>query len=82
MNQDQEQIREFVVECREGLDRMDSVLVALEATPGERTGLDIVFRTLHTIKGNCGFLNFPRLGAIAHAGESLLSKLFSSKSTV
>jgi|JI6StandDraft_1071083.scaffolds.fasta_scaffold04438_2 two-component system chemotaxis sensor kinase CheA len=82
MNQDQEQLREFVVECREGLDRMDSVLVALEATPGERTGLDIVFRTLHTIKGNCGFLNFPRLGAIAHAGESLLSKLFSSKSTV
>lgn len=82
MDQDREQIREFVVECREGLDRMDSVLVALEATPGERTGLDIVFRTLHTIKGNCGFLNFPRLGAIAHAGESLLSKLFSSKSTV
>lgn len=82
MNHDQDYIREFVVECREGLDRIDNVLVALEATPGERTGLDIVFRALHTIKGNSGFLNFPKLGAVAHAGESLLSKLFGSALTV
>ena len=82
MSHDQDYIREFVVECREGLDRIDNVLVALEATPGERTGLDIVFRALHTIKGNAGFLNFPKLGAVAHAGESLLSKLFGGKLTV
>ena len=76
MSHDQDNIREFVVECREGLDRIDNVLVAFEATPGKRTGLDIVLRALHTIKGNCGFLNYPKLGALAHAGESLLSKLF------
>ncbi len=75
MSHDQDYIREFVIECREGLDRIDNVLVALEATPGDKSGLDIVFRTLHTIKGNAGFLDFPKLGAIAHAGENLLSNL-------
>lgn len=82
MAHDQDYIREFVVECREGLDRIDNVLVALEATPGDRSGLDIVFRSLHTIKGNAGFLDFPKLGAVAHAGESLLSTLFGGTLTV
>lgn len=82
MNHDQEYIREFVVESREGLDRIDNVLVALEANPGDRSGLDVVFRALHTIKGNAGFLEFPKLGAVAHAGESLLSKLFGGTLTV
>lgn len=75
MTHDQDYIREFVVECREGLDRIDNVLVALESTPGDKSGLDIVFRALHTIKGNAGFLDFPKLGAIAHTGEALLSNL-------
>lgn len=79
MPQDPDYIREFVVESREGLDRIDNVLVALEASPGDKKGLDIVFRALHTIKGNAGFLDFPKLGAIAHAGESLLSCLSSGK---
>ena len=33
------------------------------------------FRTLHTIKGTCGFLGFSRLESVAHASENLLSKL-------
>ena len=82
MNHDQEYIREFVAESREGLDRIDNVLVALEANPGDRSGLDVVFRALHTIKGNAGFLELPKLGAVAHAGESLLSKLFGGTLTV
>ncbi len=77
MSHDQEILQEFVVECREGLDRIDSVLVALEAAPEDRSRLDTVFRVLHTIKGNAGFLDLPKLGAVAHAGESLLSRLVS-----
>ncbi|MDB5391520.1 MAG: CheA signal transduction histidine kinase [Planctomycetaceae bacterium] len=79
MPHDQEYLREFVVECREGLDRIDNVLVALEVNPGDKKGLDTVFRALHTIKGNAGFLDFAKLGAIAHAGESLLSQLCGGK---
>ena len=75
MSHDQEILQEFVVECREGLDRIDAVLVSLEAAPEDKSRLDIVFRVLHTIKGNAGFLDFPKLGAVAHAGESLLSRL-------
>ena len=75
MSQDPDYIQEFVAECREGMDRIDNVLVALEKNPGDLSGLDSVFRVLHTIKGNAGFLDFPQLGSIAHAGEALLSKL-------
>jgi two-component system chemotaxis sensor kinase CheA len=34
-----------------------------------------VFRTIHTIKGTCGFLGFTKLEAVAHVGENLSSKL-------
>ena len=34
-----------------------------------------MFRTIHTIKGTCGFLALNRLGMLAHSGESLLSML-------
>ena len=79
MSHDQDYIQEFVVECREGMERIDNILVALEKNPDDTTGLDAVFRVLHTVKGNAGFLDFPKLGAIAHAGEALLSKLCGGK---
>ena len=34
-----------------------------------------MFRTIHTIKGTCGFLGFTKLEAVAHVGENLSSKL-------
>jgi CheY-like chemotaxis protein len=33
------------------------------------------FRTVHTLKGSCGFFGFARLAALSHHGESLLSRL-------
>jgi two-component system chemotaxis sensor kinase CheA len=70
-----EAIKEFLVESHENLDQLDNDLVGLEkaAAPGEALGR--IFRTLHTIKGSCSFLGFPRLEAVAHAGEGLLGKL-------
>ena len=32
------------------------------------------FRLVHTIKGTCGFLELPRLEALAHAAETLMGK--------
>src|SRR5262245_59558540 len=72
-------VKEFLVDCREGLDRLDNDLVALENQPQDAERLASVFRTLHTLKGNAGFLDFSRLGAIAHAGETLLERLRSGK---
>jgi two-component system chemotaxis sensor kinase CheA len=68
-------IAEFLVESHENLDQLDSDLVALEQDPTSRPLLGAIFRTIHTIKGTTGFLEFGRLEALTHAGESLLSRL-------
>jgi two-component system chemotaxis sensor kinase CheA len=73
--EDQELINDFLVESNENLARLDQEMVELEQRPKDAQLLASVFRTIHTIKGTCGFLGFTELEAITHAGESLLSKL-------
>src|SRR5580704_9947962 len=68
-------VREFLLESAENLDLLDRELVKLEKEPGNRDTLASVFRTIHTIKGTCGFLGFTKLESVAHVGENLLSKL-------
>ena len=68
-------VKEFLVESYENLDRLDRELVGLEKNPEDRDALGSVFRTIHTIKGTCGFLGFNKLEAVAHVGESLLTRL-------
>jgi two-component system, chemotaxis family, sensor kinase CheA len=72
-------IKEFLVESYENLDRLDSELVKLESDPSSQELLSSIFRTIHTIKGSCGFLGFSKLEKVAHAGESLLSRLRDGK---
>jgi two-component system chemotaxis sensor kinase CheA len=74
-----EVVREFLLETHENLAQLDLDLVTLEKEPTERETLARVFRTLHTIKGTAGFLGLPRLQAVAHAAENLLSKLRSGE---
>ena len=58
--QDQEVIREFLVESHENLSRLDQEFVELEKHPKDAALLASIFRTIHTIKGTCGFLaNVP-----------------------
>ena len=73
--EDQETIREFLVESHENLTRLDQDLVELEKHPGDADLLGSIFRTIHTIKGACGFLAFSVLEAITHQAETLLSQL-------
>ncbi len=68
-------IKEFLAESIENLDQLDLDLVTLEKEPGDREVLGRVFRTIHTIKGTCGFLAFGTLEEVTHAGESVLSHL-------
>ena len=72
-------IKEFLVESIENLDRLDSELVKLETDPSSQELLSSIFRTIHTIKGSCGFLGFNKLEKVAHVGESLLSRLRDGK---
>ena len=67
-------LREFVTETSESLSVVDVELVRFEQEPNNAKLLDHIFRLVHTIKGTCGFLNLPRLEALAHAAESLMGK--------
>ncbi len=72
-------VKEFLVESYENLDRLDSELLELESHPQAREMLSSIFRTIHSIKGACGFLGFSRLESLTHAGENLLSLLRDGK---
>ncbi len=67
-------LRDFLTETVEGLSMLDQELVKLEKSPNDPELLANIFRTVHTIKGTCGFLGLPRLESVAHSGENLLGK--------
>ena len=68
-------VHDFLVESNENLERLYREFVDLERDPSNREVISSIFRTIHTIKGTCGFLGFTKLEAVAHKGENLLSKL-------
>ena len=75
-------VNEFLVESNENLDQLDQDLVDLEQNPTETGIIASIFRTIHTIKGTCGFIGFSKLESVAHVGESLLSKLREGELTI
>ena len=66
-------LADFIAETREMLEASSGELVAWEADPADRARLDAIFRFVHTVKGNCGFFDFPRLAALSHAAEDALA---------
>jgi two-component system chemotaxis sensor kinase CheA len=68
-------LKEFLAESAENLAQFERDLVGLERRPDAEETLAAAFRAIHSIKGATGFLGLSALGALAHAGESLLSAL-------
>ena len=66
-------LAEFIAESRDMLVALSGEIVAWENDPGDRARLDAIFRFVHTVKGNCGFFEFPRLEALSHAAEDALA---------
>jgi two-component system chemotaxis sensor kinase CheA len=66
-------INDFIAETREMLEALSGEIVAWEAAPGDRARLDSIFRFVHTVKGNSGFFDLPRIRALSHAAEDALS---------
>ncbi|MGZ8282982.1 MAG: chemotaxis protein CheA, partial [Allosphingosinicella sp.] len=62
-----ELINDFLAETRDMLQALSGAIVAWEAEPGDRARLDEIFRFVHTVKGNCGFFDLPRLQQLSHA---------------
>jgi two-component system, chemotaxis family, sensor kinase CheA len=76
---DQDVIREFLIESNESLARLDQEFVELEKRPQDPQLLASIFRSIHTIKGTCGFLGFATLESVAHLAENILSQLRDGK---
>ncbi len=66
-------LADFIAETREMLEAIGGELVAWEADPEVDDRLDAIFRFVHTVKGNCGFFDFPRLEKLSHAAEDALA---------
>ncbi|MGI4850894.1 MAG: chemotaxis protein CheW [Janthinobacterium lividum] len=77
-----ELLGEFLIESMENISALDDDIITLETHPDNPTLLGKIFRTMHTIKGTCGFLSLPKLEALAHAGENILCKLRENKLSV
>ena len=73
--EDQDIINEFLIESNENLASLEQQMVELEQRPKDPELLASIFRTMHTIKGTCGFLGFSILEGVAHIAESILNQL-------
>ncbi|MBZ8142043.1 chemotaxis protein CheA, partial [Rubrivivax gelatinosus] len=74
MNQT-ELLDQFVIEARECLEAIGRSLLQVEREPGDATLLNDLFRSVHTLKGNCGLFEFKELERVVHAGEDLLDRV-------
>ncbi len=65
--------QDFLAEAREHLEALEENILALENETGEafRGRVDKVFRSLHTLKGSSGCLNFRNLMNLSHSMETL-----------
>ena len=66
-------LREFLIESNENLVRLEHEILELERAPTDAELLNSIFRTVHTIKGTCGFFELRRLERVAHASEGILA---------
>ncbi len=74
---DDEILKLFYEESREHLDGIEDNLLALEKQ-GANIDADLVngiFRSVHTIKGGCGFFGLEKLSTLSHTMENLLDRI-------
>lgn len=69
-----ELINDFVAETRDNLEALTSQVLKWEKNPNDKESVDEIFRFVHTVKGSCGFLDLPRLLALSHAAEDIMSE--------
>ncbi|MFN7919539.1 MAG: chemotaxis protein CheW [Bryobacteraceae bacterium] len=75
LSEDRELLQEFLVETANNLEQLDLDLVGLEKAPEDPALLNRIFRTIHTVKGTCGFLGLMAMERISHNGENVLNRL-------
>jgi chemotaxis protein histidine kinase CheA len=75
----QKVVEEFLIESNENMLRLDQEMVQLEKNPKDPNLIASIFRTIHTIKGTCGFVGFTALQSVTHMAENVLCQLRDGK---
>ncbi|WP_018873530.1 chemotaxis protein CheA [Thioalkalivibrio sp. ALJ16] len=70
----------FLEESFEGLERMETELLALEGG-GDPETLNTIFRSAHSIKGGAGTFGFAAISEFTHGVETLLDRLRNGEQT-
>ena len=63
---------EFANDAGEALAAIEGALLVLEDAPGRKDEINRLYRGLHTIKGNAGFLQLVAIEKLAHVAEDLI----------
>jgi two-component system chemotaxis sensor kinase CheA len=68
-------LADFIAETTARLDQFEAELAALSAGTADGEAINRALRSMHTVKGACGFLHLARVEAITHACEGALGRL-------
>ncbi|MGA1867400.1 MAG: chemotaxis protein CheA [bacterium] len=74
-----EMVEGFVQEADELLQKMERDLLNWLKSPDDMEIISELFRTIHSFKGNCGFLNYQDIEMLSQEMESLLEAIKSGK---
>jgi len=66
-------LEQFILESREGLQRISEILITLEEKGEDKGLLNELFRLVHTMKGNSGLFDLPSMTKLLHASEDLMN---------
>ncbi|MBE9547100.1 MAG: chemotaxis protein CheA [Proteobacteria bacterium] len=80
--QDEDLLRDFIVEGLEYIDEIEVNLLNLEQDPENLDHVNAIFRPFHSIKGVAGFLNLEVIRDFAHDLENLLDRVRNSEVSV
>ena len=73
---DQEMLEVYAAEAEEHLHTITTGLAGLEHDPSNRTALQNVRRSVHTLKGAAAVVGFKTIASLAHRMEDLLDRLY------
>lgn len=65
-------LEQFLSEARDFLQGIGEKLMQLEQAPDDAELMVVLFRLVHTLKGNSGLFEFPEMTRVLHAGEDLM----------
>jgi len=67
-----EVVNEFLVETLSGFDTVENTLVQLESNPENLDLINIIFRPIHSLKGNSAYFGLFKVKTLTHNLEDLL----------